>query len=564
MMFDQAIFRRLLVFSAILSTTALVARHAHGDLQIAGYQDRLHDPFYVGSDKAFIGAAYRWSGYGRWEDPAATGGSNWKHVAMISDNYFLTANHNRPLLGDDPAGVMPKVRFYRTTDPNGEYWESEIAVEGAAYAGARIGSTDLWVGKLANTPPSWVMRYPLAKRQEATNYLSYTDNDIFVFGQDSPRSATSVRVGRNEVNRVSSYGTFQWDYDPVAGLGADEAQTQSGDSGGPSFFANERIPVLAGIHYRVNYDTGVSKYLQQISDAVGEPISFSTGLLGDVDGDFRVGIADLGVLAASFGVRKDAKFSQGDLTGDGIVDLFDLMAFVNNYGKTLYAPSDFDFDGDVDGNDLATIGGNWLKSVTKPSTMGDANGDSFVNLTDVEMFDRNQFRAFFGPLPAPLAPIAGDMTGNGIVDGLDLNVVTLNLNQTVVPGTNGDADGNGHVDDLDTDYITARLGDSFGDVDGDHLVGPADFLILASNWNRTVSGGRLSGDFNGDAIVNGLDANTLFGWWGQKGGTFSSMTVPEPTSIVLFCLAFFGSAGVVRCRHRPAAYVRRLTFPLPC
>jgi hypothetical protein len=472
---------------------------------------------------------------------------------MISDNYFLTANHNRPNRGDDPAGATPKVRFYRTTDPNGEFWESEIAVAGAAYQGTQIGATDLWVGKLANTPPSWVMRHPLAKRQEAANYLSYTDNDLFIFGQDSPRSATSVRVGRNEINLVNSSGTYQWSYDLTAGLGADEAQTQSGDSGGPSFFTSGSIPVLAGVHTRVNYDTGVSKNLQQIMDAVGEPISVSTGLAGDVDGDFRISPLDQYVILGNWG-RTGARYVQGDLNGNGKVAQEDMDIWVLHYGQRLNAPTDFDRDGDVDGNDLATIGNNWLKSVGTPFTLGDANGDSFVNSADVEVFDRNQFRAYFGPLPAPLAPVSGDLTGNGIVDGLDLNVVTFNEYQFVVPGTNGDADGNGYVNDADTDYVTARLGDSFGDLNGDHLVGPADFVVLANNWNRFVSGGRLNGDFNGDRLVNSLDVNVLFDWWSQKGGTFPGMTVPEPTAATLLVVGALLTAFV---RRRSEAYFSR-------
>lgn len=549
-MLGQAALRRLLLLSTMLSTMVLVAGRARGDLQIAGYEDRLHDPFYVGSDKAFIGAGYNWSGYGRLEDPVAAS-SNWKQVTMISDNYFLTANHNKPNRADDPAGATRNVRFYRTADPNGEYWESEIAVEGGNYKGTRIDSTDLWVGKLANTPPSWVIRYPLAKQHEATNYLSYTDNDLFIFGQDSPRSFTSARVGRNEINLVNSYGTYQWNYDPTAGLGADEAQTQSGDSGGPSFFGGGRVPVLAGIHYRVNLDTGVSKNLQQIIDAVGEPVSASTGLVGDLNGDFRVDVNDLGMLAANYGALEGARYNGGDVSGDGLVNFIDVIQLADNYGRASFAPTDFDRDGDVDGSDLATIGSRWLKPVSTPFTLGDANGDSFVNFADVEVFDRNQFRAYFGPLPSPLSPVAGDITGNGIVDGFDLNVVTLNIYQSVAPGTNGDLDGNGYVNDLDLTYITGRLGDSFGDISGDQLVGPADFAILANHWNQVVADGRLSGDLTGDGWVNSFDARALFDWWGQSGGTFPGMTVPEPTAAILFAIGTLLAAFTRR--HRSPA-----------
>jgi hypothetical protein len=532
-----------LLFIALLGVVGLTAGRARGDLTIAGYSERLHDPFYVGSDKAFIGAGYNWSGFGRWYDPAATSG-NWKQVTMISDNYFLTANHNRPNLGDDPAGAAPKVRFYRTTDPSGEFWESEIALAGGNYQGTRVGSTDLWVGKLASTPPSWVMRYPLAKRHEATNYLSYTDNDVFIFGQDSPRSPTSVRVGRNEVNLVNSSGNYEWSYDPTAGLGADEAQTENGDSGGPSFFTAGRVPVLAGIHTRTNYDTGVSKNLQRIVDAIGEPVSMSTGLPGDVNGDFRVTANDLLILLNNYGRIEGSQLYQGDLNGDQRINNVDLYIWSNNYGARLFAPSDFDRDGDVDGDDLATIGSHWFQSVPQPFTLGDANGDSIVGLADLQIFDQNQFRAYFGPLPAPLSPMTGDLTGEGIVDELDLNIVKASLNRQVAPGTSGDLNGNGVVDASDLAIVTAALGTSFGDLNGNHSIGPDDFVVLAWNWNRSVTGGRRSGDLNGDGTVNAVDANALFGWWDMNAGTFPGMTIPEPGSAALVlsgaCLAVCG------------------------
>ena len=219
------------------------------------------------------------------------------------------------------------------------------------------------------------------------------------------------------------------------------------------------------------------------------------------------------------------------------------------YGKSAFAPADFDRDGDVDGNDLATIGNNWSKSV-KAFTLGDANGDAFVNAADVEVFEQNEFRAYFGALPAPLLPIFCDVTGNGLVDTLDLNVATLHLNETVTPGTNGDVDGNGIVNDVDRSYIGSRIGDSFGDINGDHEVGVGDFLILASNWNRSTINSRSAGDFNNDRIVNGLDANVLFGWWGQENGYFPSMMIPEPATFTLLAAGMLAAASLRR--RRPA------------
>ncbi len=154
-----------------------------------------------------------------------------------------------------------------------------------------------------------------------------------------------------------------------------------------------------------------------------------------------------------------------------------------------------------------------------------------------------------------LSPVPGDVTGDGNVNALDLNAMALHLNETVTPGSNGDVDGNGIVNELDRSYILTRFGTSFGDINGDHQVGPGDFQILAFYWNRSVSYGRLSGDFNGDHTVNALDAKILFSWWGEQGGTFPGMMIPEPASATLFALGML-MAGPLRRRT--------VTSPAPC
>jgi hypothetical protein len=525
---------------------------ARGDLLVAGYEPRLHDRFYVGPDRAFIGEALSWSGYGRMYDPVGSGGS-WPHLTMISDNWFISANHFHPIRGDDPAGSMPKARFYRTNDASGQYWETELAVNGAGtqYIGQRIGNTDLWVGKLANTPPDWVTRYPLAKRHEATNWLSYAGNEIYILGQDSPRNLANVRVGRNLVSELNVIGNYGWTYDLAGGLGADEAQTQGGDSGAPSFFISGNTPVLAGIHTRVNYDTGVSMHLDAIRAAVGEPISVSTGLIGDLNGDFRVNFADLQIIAANSGRFLGVRYMDGDLNVDGRVDPTDLTAFVTNYGKSLFAPTDFDRDGDVDGSDLAIIGENWLKPVSAPFTNGDADGNLFVNYLDLREFDRNERRAIFGPTPPPLSPVLGDADGNGILDGLDLAELSTYMNQVVSPGMHGDSDFDGLITGDDLTYLYSNLGSSFGDITNDKMVGPADFFVMAWFWNRQVAGGRSYGDMNSDGVVNAVDARILFDWWSVTATGFPSVTAPEPGALVLGLVGF--AVFAASCRFRRAA-----------
>ena len=54
-MVGQARLQRWFTRATVLIVAILAASFARGDLQIAGYEDRLHDRFYVGSDRAFIG-----------------------------------------------------------------------------------------------------------------------------------------------------------------------------------------------------------------------------------------------------------------------------------------------------------------------------------------------------------------------------------------------------------------------------------------------------------------------------------------------------------------------------
>jgi hypothetical protein len=357
-------------------------------------------------------------------------------------------------------------------------------------------------------------------------------------------------VGRNEIFDINLSGGYSWKYDPATGLGSDEAQTEYGDSGAPSFYVAGPLAVLAGTHTSNNIDTGVSAHRDAIAAAIGEPISVSSGLIGDVNGDYRVNAFDSYMIVFNLHVKQGARLIQGDVTGDGSITFADLGVVAAARGKTLYAPTDFNRDGKVNGSDLIVIGDRWNQLVAKPFTSGDANGDSFVDFDDATVFHRNQRRAYFGPLPPPLSPVKGDFDGNGIVDGADSFIVNQHFNQEVPPGTNGDVDGNGLVDTSDLIFVLLHSGDSFGDLNGDHTVGPADFAVLAASWNQPVSGGRLAGDMNGDGAVTGQDAMVLFDWWSVSAGGFAPVTAPEPNSAVLALLAGWSLFSAAHRRRR--------------
>jgi hypothetical protein len=60
-----------------------------------------------------------------------------------------------------------------------------------------------------------------------------------------------------------------------------------------------------------------------------------TLLPGDINGDNRVGIADLGLLADAFhSISSDGSWNPfADLNGDGQVDLTDLGLLAQNFGR---------------------------------------------------------------------------------------------------------------------------------------------------------------------------------------------------------------------------------------
>ncbi|HEY1601339.1 MAG TPA: hypothetical protein VGG64_17185 [Pirellulales bacterium] len=81
-----------------------------------------------------------------------------------------------------------------------------------------------------------------------------------------------------------------------------------------------------------------------------------------------------------------------------------------------------------------------------------------------------------------------------------------------------------------------------GDANQDGVVNGLDINLVASNWAEMGSG--LPGDVNGDSVVNGLDINLIATNWVQTTGT-GAVVVPEPCGIVLMILGL----GLMACRQ---------------
>jgi hypothetical protein len=74
-----------------------------------------------------------------------------------------------------------------------------------------------------------------------------------------------------------------------------------------------------------------------------------------------------------------------------------------------------------------------------------------------------------------------------------------------------------------------------GDANGDGVVNDQDASLLSSNWLKSSGATWFEGDFNGDGAVNEKDASILAGNWGVSASATSS--VPEPGMFAVLAVA---------------------------
>jgi hypothetical protein len=151
-----------------------------------------------------------------------------------------------------------------------------------------------------------------------------------------------------------------------------------------------------------------------------------------------------------------------------------------------------------------------LGEVTSAGLYGDFNGDDVVSQADIDLlFDA------FGTGSGEY-----DLSGDGFVDGADMDVMIYDILET-----------------------------AYGDANLDQQVDGGDFALLSGNWEASPRGwGRA--DFNGDDVVDGGDFALLSSHWefdGTGGG------VPEPTTVALLAC---GTLGLLLGRRRRGGAAR--------
>lgn len=252
---------------AVVCWCALACQETRADLLVRGYDANLHDRF--NNSSQFIGNPYDWSGVAR------SSGGQW--ATMVSANYFLSAAHFAPNIGDT-------LTIYGSNSTSGPQQVVNIV------GGQQIAGSDVWLGRI----------------DTATNFATYsviaptdlTGQTAYLLGVASgfPTEA-QMRFGRNTVEAFfpnfsdpglgSTVGDiYIYDYDtPTGGVGPDEAMVQGGDSGAPSFLIVNNRPAILGFHwfqYTGDFgdaaagsgDTAIPGYISAINQAmVGQQLS---------------------------------------------------------------------------------------------------------------------------------------------------------------------------------------------------------------------------------------------------------------------------------------------------
>ena len=316
---------KTLVFILALLALAVLASQVRADMIINVYESKKHNRFYTGSDRAFIGEGYDWSGvFAKGVHPDVGYGPGW--ATMISPQYFLTANHVAWSSG-------ATINFYENDDLAKANPHSYVVDNFSENFG------DLALRRLTTPldPSHNIAYYPILDFDNENNYKNIT---FFGYGRTD-------RVGRNQIDSLGnvtvqhSFGNvtayaMQYDYNKYAGgLGADEnllLHNTGGDSGGPSFVALTGGELaLIGIHWyngpegdpTYSGDSFVPYYIDDLLPYVNGGDANKDGIVNDIDAT---------IFAANWG-QTDATWAQGDFNKDTIVDGDDANYLANNWQR---------------------------------------------------------------------------------------------------------------------------------------------------------------------------------------------------------------------------------------
>lgn len=235
------------ILMALMMALPTVSR---SEMIVRDYTPARHGRFYHGSGKDFVGNGRDFSGVGL--------GSTGHWATLVADNCFLSANHLHPAVGE-------KVTFWATNELTGASFTYTVT------GGARIGTTDLWVGWFDQsvTVDRSIARYPIPLQPFLKRYLGL---ELYNYGMRH-------RIGRNVLEVIAPYslggstgltGGYDYDNNDTPAVGGDETCLRVGDSGAPSFAVFNSRLALVGIHWSVtrNPESSIDTFVPEYFDAI--------------------------------------------------------------------------------------------------------------------------------------------------------------------------------------------------------------------------------------------------------------------------------------------------------
>lgn len=628
---------RSVLFAFLVATLALHGlEQGRADLIVHGITVGLAPGRYdrFAGDPSFIGAGIDWSGIGR--ATASSGGPGW--ATMISPSFFVTADHT---VDDVSMGAGKTLRFYANNNANS-------AVDRTIAEGWPLGNDlwlGRLTSPVPNTihpfpilniqnPADYVGQEIYVYGQSADIYGNRAERQRLGRNVISSYSPTSQAFGFTYSASVADIAgpdgvsdgvvdSYDWnvfqanfgignpthldgdvnddgdiDLDDgriifdegirmttVSGwIGLDEAITQGGDSGGPSFRLIDGKPAIVGTHWGSGSDRLVSASLATIADLI-DTASGETEQLVSLTGKRGNFFSSKDNLSLPAGLQKLNIF-RADLNGDFVENAADID-FLNGEIQSHIADPlrpvnwalDLDDDGDVDADDrtifLEQAMGTYFGDLTLDGKVT-LNDDAFVAAANVGL----------PPSQWPNSSvnwINGDYDGDGSVSvSLDISPSLAYVNMRGIRSVVSDYNNDGDINDLDIDLLAAEaragtnnalfdvtrdgfvdmddydffvseiLGTLVGDVNLDGAINITLDILPIMQFVNTQTNMWSKGDVNGDGWTDQDDLDIMAAAI-QSGNRFApppglpGLPIPEPTGLALL---FTAIAGLMTQRRR--------------
>lgn len=259
----------------LVSSTLVLGLLQSSAIDIANFSAETNNRF--ANDPSFVGAGFDFSGVGRT--------SNGRWGTLLGDNYFVTANHFEPAIGQS----LNFVAGNSSSSPTFSY----------SIAGRfPIAGTDLVISYFNEAVDSSIARYGFnTNNANMVSDLGLGDSELFLLGDRVPNAAGTVFdivVGTNQAESffeenttvvlapgpVANTFATPADFDQVVSFAnastddaftAFEAQLESGDSGSPLFSVVNGELRVEGLAFAVVEDPGFAGNFEDSFGPAGGP-----------------------------------------------------------------------------------------------------------------------------------------------------------------------------------------------------------------------------------------------------------------------------------------------------